>query len=156
MDPIVIVGNGVAAVSAVETFRAHDKNTRIIIVSAEPYHAYYRMRLSHLLGKNPEVEKPGDLCKEESAHAAITDIQPENNIYRKVFFKNNVPVGVILLGDTKPAMKILRAIKIGRDIPEDIIKANNFERFSATGRELTFCLFRQVKPESDLDRVKYF
>ncbi|HHW01744.1 MAG TPA: NAD(P)/FAD-dependent oxidoreductase [Thermoanaerobacterales bacterium] len=77
-----------------------------------------------------EIFSAGDLCKEESAHAVITDIQPENNIYRKVFFKkNNVPVGVILLGDTKPAVKISRAIKIGRDIPEDIIRSNNFERF---------------------------
>lgn len=56
MKPIVIIGNCIAAVSAVEAFRQKDTKTPIIIVSAEPHFAYYRMRLSHLLGENPQIE----------------------------------------------------------------------------------------------------
>lgn len=76
-----------------------------------------------------EIFSAGDLCKEEDAQAVITDAQPENHIYRKVFFKNNVPVGVILLGDTNQAVKISRAIKAGITFPEEIIKSNDFNKF---------------------------
>ncbi|MCR4431296.1 MAG: FAD-dependent oxidoreductase [Tepidanaerobacteraceae bacterium] len=76
-----------------------------------------------------DIFSAGDLCRQESDYAAITDTQPENKIYRKVFLKNNVPVGVILLGDTKPAMKISKAIKKRQVIPEEIIISNNFNKF---------------------------
>ncbi|HHY92232.1 MAG TPA: NAD(P)/FAD-dependent oxidoreductase [Firmicutes bacterium] len=55
MDPVVIIGFGGAAVAAAEAFRAADQTTPIIIVSAEPHYAYYRLRLSHLLGESPNV-----------------------------------------------------------------------------------------------------
>lgn len=56
MDPILIIGNCVAAVSAAESFRKHDKKTPVIIVSKEPHLAYYRMKLSNLLGESPDVK----------------------------------------------------------------------------------------------------
>lgn len=57
MDSLVIIGNCAAAVSAVEVFREHDTKTSVVIVSQEPYYAYYRMRLSHMLGKSLDVNK---------------------------------------------------------------------------------------------------
>lgn len=50
MGRTVIVGNGVAAVSAAASIREVSQSEEIIICSAEPYLAYYRTRLSHLLG----------------------------------------------------------------------------------------------------------
>jgi len=57
MDPVVVIGNGVASVFAVESFRKHDRNTPIIIIGDEPYLAYYRIRLSSLIGETPDLEK---------------------------------------------------------------------------------------------------
>lgn len=57
MDKVIIVGNGIAAVSAIEAFRKHDEETPITVISDEPYCAYYRTRLSSLLGDNPDINK---------------------------------------------------------------------------------------------------
>ena len=57
MDPVVVIGNGVVSVFAVESFRKHDRNTPIIIIGDEPYLAYYRIRLSSLIGETPDLEK---------------------------------------------------------------------------------------------------
>lgn len=50
MGRTVIVGNGVAAVSAAASIREVSQSEEIIICSAEPYLAYYRTKLSNLLG----------------------------------------------------------------------------------------------------------
>ena len=57
MNPVVIIGNCISSVSAAEAFRKHDKDTPIIIFSDEPYYAYYRMRLSNLIGDTPNLDK---------------------------------------------------------------------------------------------------
>jgi nitrite reductase (NADH) large subunit len=57
MDPVVVVGNGVAAVSAVESFRRIDNTTPIVVVGEEPYHAYYRIRLTQGMGEIPDENK---------------------------------------------------------------------------------------------------
>lgn len=50
-DPsIVIIGLGPAGMTALEGIREHDADVPVIIVSGEPHHAYFRPRLSHLLG----------------------------------------------------------------------------------------------------------
>ena len=54
---IVIVGNGVAGVTAAETIRAGDKNCEIVILSNESYHFYSRPRLIELLPASASVEK---------------------------------------------------------------------------------------------------
>ncbi|AVX29911.1 nitrite reductase (NADH) large subunit [Carboxydocella thermautotrophica] len=54
---IVILGGGVAAVSAIEGIRQQDKEQPVTLVAAEKYPPYYRLRLSFLLGQEFEVEK---------------------------------------------------------------------------------------------------
>lgn len=56
MENIVILGNGIAALTAAETFRKHSRDCPVTIVSQEPYYAYYRPRLSKLLGREPKEE----------------------------------------------------------------------------------------------------
>jgi len=48
----VIVGNGIAGLSAAEAIRKKDENGRITIISAENYLTYYRVKLTHFISKN--------------------------------------------------------------------------------------------------------
>lgn len=48
---LVIIGNGIAALSTAESFRKYDTESQIIMLSSDPYPAYYRIKLSHFLGK---------------------------------------------------------------------------------------------------------
>jgi len=47
---IVIIGLGPAGLAALEGVRDHDADVPVTIVSGEPHYAYFRPRLSHLLG----------------------------------------------------------------------------------------------------------
>ena len=47
---IVIIGLGPAGLMALEGVRDHDADVPVVIVSGEPHYAYFRPRLSHLLG----------------------------------------------------------------------------------------------------------
>jgi len=47
---IVIIGLGPAGLTALEGLRDHDADVPVTIVSGEPHYAYFRPRLSHLLG----------------------------------------------------------------------------------------------------------
>ena len=76
-----------------------------------------------------EVFSVGDICKDSKPHTTIKSFAKESNIYRVVFFKDNIPVGAILCGDTKAATKISKAIKSGVKIPDKIIKSGDFEGF---------------------------
>ncbi len=53
----VIIGNGIAALSAAESIRKNDKESKITMISNEPYNTYFRIKLSHLLGHEYELEK---------------------------------------------------------------------------------------------------
>lgn len=53
----VIIGNGIAALSAAESIRKNDKESKITMITREPYNTYFRMKLSHLLGHEYELGK---------------------------------------------------------------------------------------------------
>ena len=55
MEKIVIIGSGVAAISAAETIRKHNKNIGILIISEEEYYPYIRMQLSKALSNNLNI-----------------------------------------------------------------------------------------------------
>lgn len=74
-----------------------------------------------------ELYSVGDLCKDGKPFDSIKKLDKENNIYSIVFIRESKPVGAVLFGDTKPAMKISKAIKANLEIPEEIIKGNDFE-----------------------------
>ncbi len=48
---LVTIGNGIAALSAVESFRKIDQESEILMITSDGYPTYYRTRLSHMLGK---------------------------------------------------------------------------------------------------------
>ena len=43
---IMIIGNGIAGLSAAEQIRLKDKVSRIIMIGQEPFHTYNRLELS--------------------------------------------------------------------------------------------------------------
>ncbi len=49
---LVIIGNGIAALSAAESFRKYNSDSEILLLSADNYPSYYRIKLSHYLGKS--------------------------------------------------------------------------------------------------------
>ena len=55
MEKIVIIGSGVAAISAAETIRKHNKNIGVLIISEEEYYPYIRMQLSKALSNNLNI-----------------------------------------------------------------------------------------------------
>lgn len=53
----VIIGNGTAAVGAVEGIRSVDKNGTVTVISKEPYKAYCRPLISYLLEGKTDTQK---------------------------------------------------------------------------------------------------
>lgn len=51
INSYVIVGNGIAGLSAAETIRKKDKKGKITLISKESYLTYYRVKLSHYISK---------------------------------------------------------------------------------------------------------
>lgn len=47
---IVIIGNSVAMVGAVEAIRKYDTSSEIVVISDETYHVYSRPLISYYLG----------------------------------------------------------------------------------------------------------
>jgi nitrite reductase (NADH) large subunit len=47
----VIIGNGMAGLSAAEEIRKNDNEGRIIIIGGEEYLTYNRVKLSHFISK---------------------------------------------------------------------------------------------------------
>lgn len=54
---LVIIGNGVAGLSAAEEIRKQDSSASITMITDEPYYTYYRTRLSHYLSKDFTVDE---------------------------------------------------------------------------------------------------
>lgn len=99
MESIIIIGGGIAGVSAAEAIRANNKKCCITILGDEDYLPYYRMRLSHEIGKNPRVS---NLLIHES------DWYVQNNIV----FKNKSKVVEI---DAKKHLVVLNNEKLHFD-----------------------------------------
>ena len=57
MYDYLIIGNGIAGLSATEEIRKKDTDAKILIVSAEKPSTYWRTRLSDLISKDFEQEE---------------------------------------------------------------------------------------------------
>lgn len=61
---LLIIGTGIAALSAAEAFRKHDTTSDILMLGTDPHLPYFRIKLSHLLS-NPDVSTEEVLVKKE-------------------------------------------------------------------------------------------
>ncbi|MEG6565575.1 FAD-dependent oxidoreductase [Thermoanaerobacterium saccharolyticum] len=57
MMNFIIIGNGIAALQAAENIRKNDSQSKIMMISREKYNTYFRVKLSHLLGQQFDLEK---------------------------------------------------------------------------------------------------
>lgn len=62
---LLIIGTGIAALSAAEAFRKHDTTSDILMLGADRHLPYFRIKLSHLLS-NPDVSAEEVLVKKEN------------------------------------------------------------------------------------------
>lgn len=62
---LIIIGNGIAALAAAESFRKFDRESEVLILSGDAYPTYYRIKLSHYLGK-PGFEDAELLVKDQA------------------------------------------------------------------------------------------
>lgn len=84
---IVIIGGGVAAVSAIKAIREVNSDVSILVIQKEPAYPYYRIRLTKSLFENTDVDKILIQKKEwyETNHVNIllgkevTIVEPKNN-----------------------------------------------------------------------------
>ncbi len=90
---IVIVGLGPAAVNALEGIRSQDVDVPVTILSQEPYYAYYRPRLSHLLGEEVSSEslaiKKPQWYEERNAQVLLGQTAKAINVDRKTVSLDN-------------------------------------------------------------------
>jgi NAD(P)H-nitrite reductase large subunit len=70
-----IIGNSAAAIGAVEAIRSHDRRGEIVIVSKEPYRAYSRPLITHLLagqiGEDRMFYREGDFYKRNKVRTLL-------------------------------------------------------------------------------------
>lgn len=52
----VILGNGIAGLTAAQEIRKRDENSKILIITSEKYLTYYRVKLSHYISKDFNAE----------------------------------------------------------------------------------------------------
>src|SRR5699024_7013443 len=69
MDPIIIIGTGLAGYSTARELRKHDKTTPLILLSRDDACNYYKPDLSEAFGKG---NSPTDLVKQTAAKMAAT------------------------------------------------------------------------------------
>lgn len=83
MDPIVIIGSGLAGYSVLREFRKRDPDTPVMLISSDDGHFYSKPNLSNALaaGKTaaqlvntPREKMAADLKAEIAAHARVTAI----------------------------------------------------------------------------------
>ena len=88
MEKYVVIGNGVAGMSAAENIRDRDRNGKVTIVSNEKYYTYSRLMLSHYLGSDVQPEKlyihPVSWYEERSIELMRDTKVIETDIERKI------------------------------------------------------------------------
>lgn len=91
---ILIIGNGIAGLSAAEEIRKKNKEVDIQIITKEKYHTYYRTQLSHFLSKDFKVEdiyvKPEKWYRENNIKVHLNiEVISINKDNKRVKLSNN-------------------------------------------------------------------
>ena len=114
----IIIGNGIAGMTAAEEIRKSDKNSKIKIFSEESYLTYYRIKLSHSISQDV---KPQDLLihnedwyKERNIEVflnrKVKAIDPDNS---RIFLENGEGVSydkLLLANGSQPSIPPIEGI----------------------------------------------
>ncbi len=90
MYDYLIIGNGIAGLSATEEIRKKDKDATILIVSEEKSSTYWRTRLSHLISK--EFEKDDLFVKKQPWYDERKIDEKLESCIEKIDFDKNVAI----------------------------------------------------------------
>lgn len=107
LEKIVIVGNGIAGITAIKSIRKADKESEIHLFGKEKFYPYNRVRLSKGLLSSLEEDS-------------------QRNIYNKVFIKNNKVIGAIVIGNIKYSPILKTAIEKSIDLSGITLKDVSF------------------------------
>lgn len=103
---LLIIGNGIAGLTAADNYRKNDPDADILLVGEEKSLTYWRTRLSHLLGK-PDFQENELLVKDAAWYAERRiDVRTETRIVGIDFEKHEAHAES---GDTIPYDKLLLA-----------------------------------------------
>lgn len=86
-------------------------------------------KLEHLVSSvmframNADIFSAGDINFNDTSLKEYTFKAPEKGVYKKLYFKDGVIAGAILIGDTKKAAKVIGALKknAGENIAEEVL-----------------------------------
>lgn len=67
---------------------------------------------------NVELYSVGDVSPKGDDVKEVSLSDPNNNVYKKIFFKNNKAVGGILMNDTKRSVRLMKGIQAHKTIQE--------------------------------------
>ncbi|HEX4716221.1 MAG TPA: FAD-dependent oxidoreductase, partial [Ktedonobacteraceae bacterium] len=92
----VIIGNGIAGVTAAEVLREHDQGSSITIIADDPFPAYYRPALKDFLGGRLPAEKlwtrPETFYKEQRIRFLSARVMSINPAQHLLFLHNGTTV----------------------------------------------------------------
>lgn len=103
---IIIVGNGIAGLSAAEEIRRENEEVHITMITNEKYYTYLRTQISHFLGKDFEISDvymhPEDWYKENNIEIYFnTEVKKVNKDEKTVSLGNgeNIAYDKLLLAN---------------------------------------------------------
>lgn len=128
MDPIIIVGTGLAGYGTAREFRKHDKDTPLVLITRDDGASYYKPDLSEAHGKQAA---PDALVKKD-AEAMAEELNATIHAHRQVESIDPAARELSLNGETLKYHKLVLAfgadpivLNLGGDALQAIHKVNN-------------------------------
>lgn len=128
MDPIIIVGTGLAGYGTAREFRKHDKERPLVLITRDDGANYYKPDLSEAHAKNAT---PDDLVKKD-VDAMAEELDATIHNHRQVESIDRENRQIVLNGDTLTYHKLVLAfgadpivLKLAGDATQAIHKVNN-------------------------------
>ena len=127
MDPIIILGTGLAGYGTARELRKHDSETPLVLITRDDGASYYKPDLSEAHAKDAA---PEDLVKRD-AEAMAADLDAEIMTHRQVEAIDPTAHTVSLNGETRTYRKLVLAngaepivLNLGGDAVQSIHKVN--------------------------------
>jgi rubredoxin-NAD+ reductase len=132
MDPIIIVGTGLAGYGTAREFRKHDKDTPLVMITRDDGANYYKPDLSEAHAKEAA---PDDLVKKD-VDAMAEELDATIHTHRQVEAIDPAARQVALNGETLTYHKLVLAfgadpivLNLGGDATQAIHKVNNLSDY---------------------------
>lgn len=128
MDPIIIIGTGLAGYSVAREFRKHDKDTAVILITRDDGASYYKPDLSEAHAKDKQA---GDLVQKSAEEMAdMLDATVRTHEQVEAIDRDNRQVK--LAGETLTYSRLVLAwgadpivLNLGGDAVESVYKVNS-------------------------------